>query len=70
MGVTVRQTSLSDSRPRHIHVPLTPITARTSQGAFVVPILQKRAAEGEGKAGVHPDSPRAPDLARSPAPAL
>jgi len=36
MGVTARQTSLSDSRPRHIHVPLTPITARTTLGALVL----------------------------------
>jgi len=46
MGVTARQTSVSDSRPRHIHVPLTPITARTTLGAFIFTILQGRAGGG------------------------
>ena len=41
MGVTAQQTSLSDSRSRHIPVPLTPITARTTLGALVVPILRR-----------------------------
>jgi len=49
MGVTARQTSVSDSRQRHIHVPLTPITARTTLGAFIFPILQGRAGRGEEK---------------------
>jgi len=49
MGVTARQTSLSDSRPRHIHVPLTPITARTTLGALIFPFFRGAPGKGEEK---------------------